>query len=339
MELGFMELMRPAAVLVDDCLKIQPGEKVVITADSRNHEYQGQEPMIQALMAVLAERGLDPTMIYYEGRYLSSPNIPEIAAFAIENADVVIGENSVLLLQSQVMKRLWANHHTRCVLLPSGINVTWSPDEIYRMLPRTKEELMASSDLTNRVAAKLKETPNPRIHITAANGTDITYDFIPDPTIAGGISAGDGMCDKPGMMGSFPGGGVGCLGGGGDVNGKIVLDAEISLYSGLLPDAATLTYENGRVVSVEGNGVTAGLIREFLAELDPTDPSNEMPEYGMGCNKKALLNGNSSEGESIYGSIHVGVGFIDQDHFDAIVPNATVEINGELVLKDGEYLI
>ncbi len=336
MELGFMELMRTAAVIVDDCLKIQPGEKVVVTADSRNHEYPGQEPMIQALMAVMAERDLDPTLVFYEGRYLTNADIPEIAAFAIGNADVVIGVNSTLLLQSQVMKRLWAKNHVRLILLPSGVNITWSPDEIYRMMPRSTEELMETSELGRRLYDKLVGTP--KIHLTAANGTDITIDFVPDKSVSGGLAVADGICDKPGMMTGVPGGGVTCLGGAGDVNGKIVLDAEIALYNDLLPDAATLTYENGKVVSIEGDGITAGLVRDYLAGLDSTDPTNEMPEFGMGTNKRAQLNGNSSEGISVYGSAHVGIGFLGQDHFDAVIPKATVEVNGELVLKDGEYV-
>ncbi len=337
MELGFMELMKPAAVIVDECLKIQPGEKVVITTDSRNHENKGQEPLIQALMAVMAERGIDPTMICYEGRYLSSPNIPEIAALAIDNADVVIGVNSVLLLQSQAMPMMWANHHTRCLLLPSGINISWSPDEIYRMLPKTKEEMLESSELSRYCASKFSMDSVTKLHVTAANGTDLTLDFIPDPKISGGIAVGDGLCDKPGMGASFPGGGVTCLGGDGDVNGKLVLDTEISLHSGLLPDAATLTYKDGKVVSVEGSGTTASLIRDFLAGLDASVASNECPEFGIGCNKRAQVNGNSSEGESIYGAVHFGVGFLSQDHFDAILPKATLEINGELLIKDGEF--
>ncbi len=335
MELGFMELMRPAAVIVDDCLKVKPGEKVVVVADSRNHEYQGQESMIEALMAVMAERGIDPVMILYEGRHLSSPNIPELAVQTMEMADVVIAENSVLILQSQAMKRIWASETTRCILLPSGINITWSPDELYRMMPKTSSELFESSELMNRIGDKLHG--NPKVHVTAANGTDFMYDLIPDPHYAGGISIDDGLCDKPGMSATIPTGNLVCICPEGSVTGKLVLDSEISLYNTLLPDSATLTFNDGRLVSIEGSGVTAGLIRDFISELDESDTSNELPEYGMGFNPKAQLNGNSSEGESILGCVHVGVGFIDQDHFDAIIPDATVEINGELVLKDGVF--
>ncbi len=337
MELGFMELMRTAAVLCDVSLKAKPGEKIVIVADSRNHEYQGQEPMIEALMAVMAERGLDPTMICYEGRYLSSPNVPEIAEFAMANADIVVAENSVLILQSQAMQTLWKTQKTRGFLLPSGINITWSPDEIYRMMPRTEEELLESSELMYRIGDKLKG--NPKLHFTAENGTDITLELAPSPMFTDdGISLSDGICDKPGELETMPPGNLVAMSKDGTVNGRLVLDAEASVYSGLLPDAVTITYENGLITSIEGNGTAANLVREFLAEFDPEGETNAMPEYGMGFNPRAKLNGNSSEGECLFGCIHVGVGYMDKDHFDAIIPNATLEINGELVLKDGQFL-
>ncbi len=337
MELGFMELMRTAAVICDDCLKAQPGEKVVIVADSRNHEYQGQEPMIQALMAAMAERGLDPTMVCYEGRSLASPKIPEIAAFAIENADIVVAETSVLILQSQVMQRLMVNKSNRCILLPSGINISWAPDEIYHMMPRTREELLEVSDLMNRVGNKLKG--NRSIRFSAANGTDISLNLVPCPFYADdGIAIHDGLCDRKGRIAILPAGSIVCMSQEGSINGKLVLDAEASLYSGMLPDAATLYFKDGVVTSIEGNGVTADLVRNYLGGMDPAGQTNMMPEYGMGFNPKARLNGNSSEGESLAGCVHIGVGYMNQDHFDAIIPNATCEIDGELVLKDGKYL-
>ncbi len=337
MDLGFMELMRTAAVIIDESLKPQPGEDIVIVSDSRVHEYQGMQPLTQALMAAFAERGFDPTMIVYEGRQRSNPNIPNAAAKAIESADIVVAENSVLILQSQVFERLMRNRNNRVILLPSGINVSWSPDEIYRMMPRTKEELTEMSDLMNKVGNKLEG--NHKIHFSAPNGTDAYVSIIHFPMYGDkGIAIHDGKCDKKGTMAIIPGGSIVCMTGAGSITGKIVLDAEASFASGLLHDAATLYFQDGLITSIEGDGETARLVRDTLNAPENKDmQGNAMPEYGMGFNKRAQLNGNTSEGESLYGCVHIGIGAM-RGHFDAILPNATVEVDGELVLKDGEYL-
>ncbi len=337
MELGFMDLMQTAAVICDVTLKPKPGEKIVILADSRNHEYHGQEPLIEALMAVMAERGLDPTMIYYEGRTRSNMNIPEIAALAVDNADIVVAETSLLILQSQAMMKIMRNKHTRCIMLPSGSSITASPDEIYRLMPRTKEELLEVSDLMDRTGEMLKGTP--KVHFSAANGTDMNLSLVPLSIYPDdGIAIHDGLCDRPGRIAIIPPGSIVCTAADGTVNGKMVLDGETSLYVGLIDSPVTLTFENGLVTNVEGSGTAATAVRNFLNGLDASGQSNEMFEYGMGFNPKAKLNGNPSEGEFIYGCVHVGVGFMTQNHFDAIIPNASAEIEGVPVLKDGKYL-
>ncbi len=148
----------------------------------------------------------------------------------------------------------------------------------------------------------------------------------------------DGLCDKKGKVVLFSPGSIVSRTVAGSVNGKLVVDAENSLYVGLYPDAATLTFKDGALTSIEGDGIAAELMRKFMNGLEVNNQTNNMPEFGMGFNKKARLNGNFSEGEMIYGCVHIGVGGDIQHHTDTIVPEATCEIDGELVLKDGKYL-
>ncbi len=337
MELGFMDMMHAAAVICDDCLKAQPGEKIVILADSRNHEYHGQEQMVQALMAVMTERGLDPTMVYFEGRHAMHQDLPEIASYAVQNADIVVSETSILLLYTPTMQKLREKKQNRVIMLPEGIAINASPDELYRMMPTSKEELAELHDLMNRVGDKLKGEHD--IHYSAANGTDISLKIAPFSQYPdGGIAIHDGLCDQKGKVVLFPPGSIVCKTVDGSINGKLVVDAENALYVGLLPDAATLTFKDGALTSIEGDGVSADLMRKYMDSLDVVDETNNMPEFGMGFNRKAQLNGSFSEGEMIYGCVHIGVGGNLFNHSDTIVPKATVEVDGELVLKDGEYL-
>ncbi len=339
MELGFMDMMRTAAVICDDCLKVQPGEKVVIVADSRNHDYHGSEQIVQALMAVMAERGLDPTMIYYEARKdQMQQKLPEIASYAIQNADVVISETSILLLYSPTFGELIKNQSNRAIFLPEAISIEASPDELYRMLPKSKEELLETHDLMHRVGDKLKG--NHEVHFSAANGTDITLKLAPVSGFpGGGVSLNDGMCDKKGKITLLPAGSIVCMIVDGSVNGKLVVDAENSSYVGLLPDAATLTFKDGILTDIDGDGVSADLIRKFMKTKNAAEMTNYMPEFGMGFNPNAQLNGNFSEGEMIYGCVHIGIGALTTGHIDNIVPEATCEVDGELILKDGKYLV
>ncbi len=337
MELGFMDMMKSAAIICDDCLKAKPGEKIAIVADSRNHESHGQVQMVQALMAVMAERGLDPTMIYYEGRHYMHEDLPEAASYALQNADIIISETSVLLLYTDTMETLRNNKSARIIMLPEAISIDASPDELYRMMPTSKEELAELNAQMKKVGDKL--TGEHDIHFSAANGTDISLKIAPFEQFAdGGILLHDGAIDQRGKLGLFPPGSIVTKSVDGSINGKLVVDAENSLYVGLYPDAATLTFRDGALISIEGDGISANLMRKYMDSLDSVDETNNMPEFGMGFNKKAQLNGNFSEGEMIYGCVHVGIGGDLRHHTDTIVPKATVEVDGELILKDGEYL-
>lgn len=330
MDLGLMEMMRTAKLIVDESLKIKQGEKVLVTTDSRIEEHPGQKQLLMALMAVMAERELDPVLLTYE-RVATGVDVPEMVTACAECADVIIELNSTTKLHAPIYhKRVFFTGNRRMLLLPTGMSIGMDGDEIYRMLPRNKDEFYEVSEEMNRVGKYLVGDHHGRL--TAQNGTDLTFELGARIT-----SIHTGLADKPGDIALLPAGSTVSWMKSGSANGIIVIDSETALFRGLLSTPTRLTVKDGLVVKVEG-GEEAKL---FQAHFDDNPASDNVKcnvaEFGLGFNKHAMLNGNSSEGERFYGAAHIGIG--SNGHFDNIIPGATVEIDGKRIVENGVYQV
>ncbi len=342
-DLKFIELMGVAKVVVDDCLGIRQGEKVLMTIDSRISDYPGIAELTQALAAAMAERGLDPTIVTYEARVKKGAEIPELVTAAAMEADVLIALNSASYLHSSAFPKIYgAGRKLRVMLLPAGESVNRGGDSIYRLLPRTKEEMLQVAAITSAVGKKFAEKPH-TVHFTAANGTDLMFKL-------GQLRRNvlTGICKDPGSSALLPGGTLSLGIDEGTASGTVVVDAELAKIPGLLKEPIIFSIKDGYATSVEGGG-EATLLKEMIDQIPyPMKEKLCVAEFGLGMNAKAELNGDSSEGERILGAAHIGFGAnmtfggtvkIPAWHFDCIIPNATVEVDGELILKDGKYLI
>jgi leucyl aminopeptidase (aminopeptidase T) len=171
--------------------------------------------------------------------------------------------------------------------------------------------------------------------LSDANGTDLTLDIsgreaIPD--------AGE-LTDR-GAFGNLP-----C--GEGFIspvtaNGTLVIDGSMAGI-GLVDQPVELVVEGGHLTSARGGQGMAFM--ELLTEHG--DDGTNIAELGIGTNEKAKLTGEILEDEKIAGTCHIafgasaGIGGTVQVpvHLDCIVMKPTVELDGELIVRDGELLI
>ncbi len=135
----------------------------------------------------------------------------------------------------------------------------------------------------------------------------------------------------------------------GTVEGIFVADASIPyLGIGLLSTPVTFTIKDGKVVKVEG-GNEAERLKNIWAEInDPNvynvaqvavglNPEIKAPVGRLGCNYD----------EGAFGTAHIGIGTSSilggevkaSTHFDAVMTNPTIKLDGKELLKDGELFI
>jgi leucyl aminopeptidase (aminopeptidase T) len=127
-------------------------------------------------------------------------------------------------------------------------------------------------------------------------------------------------------------------------HGTIVVDASI-LLAGFRPlgpgESFTMKIENGKVTSIEGSGEAARLRRLLEGETDAH--IRDVAQLAIGLNPLARLVPELSEAEGILGTAHIGIGsgaflggaFQAPMHFDVLMWNATLFLDGQIAFRDG----
>ena len=112
---------------------------------------------------------------------------------------------------------------------------------------------------------------------------------------------------------------------------------------GLLETPVSLTVREGHLV--EASGDDGARLMELLTAHG--DDGTNVAELGIGTNEEAILTGNILEDEKILGTAHVAFGASAAIggtvqvpvHLDCVILEPTVEIDGELLVRDGELLV
>jgi leucyl aminopeptidase (aminopeptidase T) len=230
------------------------------------------------------------------------------------------------------------------------IRAFWSPGitkEMYlRSVPIDYEKLREEAKILAEVLEKGKE-----VHITSEKGTDLWINIDGRKPLKD-----DGDFRKPGRGGNLPAGEVFISPAVGKSEGVIVFDGTLGLGGeSIIPKEPVRVYvENGLVTKVEG-GEDAKRLEEAIrrAEKMALEMGKEeyarnawhLGELGIGLNPKAQMSGKLLEDEKIRKTIHIAIGAnYDNDapalnHYDCLVWYPSVEVDGEIIMKKGEFTI
>lgn len=303
--------------VVHQCLRVRPGERVVVVADPpslavgealRDEAAAAQADAVLVLMDARAEDGAEP---------------PAPVAAAMRAADVFIAPTSRSLSHTRARREACA----------AGARGATMPGVTAEMLARVMAvdfERMAAR--SQAVAARLARAT--RARLTCPLGTDLTLELVDREAISD-----DGRLTAPGAFGNLPCGEGFIAPAGGQ--GTVVAASLAPL--GLSDEPARLTVTDGLLTGAQG-----GLGPELLARLDAHgEPGRTVAELGVGTNDRAQLTGNILEDEKILGTVHVAFGrslgiggTVDVPiHLDVVVIDATLELDGEPVLDRGRYLL
>ncbi len=131
----------------------------------------------------------------------------------------------------------------------------------------------------------------------------------------------------------------------GTANGTIVVNASIPGVSLIKTEPVRIEFKDGMAVSIEG-GKEAETFRSLLASFNDPLVYN-LGELGVGMNPECELDGTMLSDESVYGAIQLALGtslYIGGKtkaaaHYDTIVTDAVLELDGQKVLDGKELLL
>lgn len=214
------------------------------------------------------------------------------------------------------------------------------PEALERMVPDPALETRV------RAAAKMLRTTT-RMHVTSKAGTDLTIDMAGASTV--GVW---GWTDRPGTLAHWPGGIVVSFPAQGTVNGTVVMaPGDINLtFKRYLAAPVTMVFEHDYMVSLEGEGVDAALMRDYLAAWGDRE-AYAVSHVGFGMNPAARYealamydqrDSNGTELRAVAGNFLFSTGANEfagrytQGHFDLPIMGTTIALDDRVVVRDGK---
>jgi len=326
------ELMKASLKLVKDVLKVSKGEEVAITADTAS-DWRVVEATARSVSIV----GGKPIIILHEtpvgvGR-AADPYLPVKTLIGVlTSADVWIEYNRNWLLYSTPYWEVVKRGNVRYLCL-----VGMYAGGMVRMIGRINLEAMYKfqrklAEITSRV----KE-----MRVTSPTGMDVIFENDPSrPVLVEGEVAGPGEYMLFGQVDWAPR--------EDSINGVIVFDGSVwpPEELGILKEPIRLYVRDGRVYKIEG-GYEARLFEKWLRSFNDEKMFN-IAHISYGCNPGAKLTGNILEDERVWGVVEWGLGSQSAtfkgrlgpaaSHTDGVCLRPTVIGDGEVIIKDGDYV-
>jgi len=312
------ELEQAVRAVVRDCLGVKDGEEVLVVCNPATRSL-GERMRDQA-----GDAGADAVLVVISERESHAAEPPQTVAEAMVAADVVLGPTVQSLSHTAARKRA----------SEAGARIATLPGVTEEMLARVMSADMESLRRRGRAIADALDAAA-EARITCANGSDLRLSLegreaIPDA----------GELTEPGAFGNLPCGEGFIAPAGGW--GTLVIDGSIAGV-GLVDDPVELVVEAGHLTSARGGQGMAFM--ELLTAHG--EAGTNLAELGIGTNEKAKVTGNILEDEKILGTAHVAFGASAAIggkvqvpvHLDAVVMKATVELDGEPIVREGELLV
>ena len=231
-------------------------------------------------------------------------------------------------------------------ILESGTRILMVSDEH----PEALERLVPDEELRGKVAESVQRAKGAEtMTVTSGFGTDLKVG-LKDCPIAGVW----GWTDRPGTIAHWPGGVVVAFPLRNSVNGRLVLGTgDINLtFKRYLESPVTLVIENDYVVSVEGSGVDAGLMRRYYEAWNDREAYG-VSHVGWGLNDKARYEAlmmydkddtNGTELRVLAGNFLFSTGANEHadrftlGHFDLPMLGCTIKLDNSTVVEDGKLI-
>jgi leucyl aminopeptidase (aminopeptidase T) len=319
-----VEEMRGARIVVETCAGIRPDERVLVVGDWRTAD------VAERLAAAAEERDAEVSMTLMRPREYDGNPPPATVAAAMGEADVVL---------TPVSRSITHTPATRAAL-DGGARVLsqidFEPENLIEGgLYADYEAVRPHCEEMGRRFGEADEA-----RLTSPAGTDATFGLQDRPG-----NAHSGIAHEPGEFTATVNIESNVSPVEGTTEGRIVFDGSIpNLGIGVLDEPVELTVEDGRVVDVDGGRAAEKIARVWEEQDDPA--VYNVAQLAVGMNPECTeFTGWGQNDHGVFGSAHVGIGTSSNlggdtqapVHFDGLMADPTLELDGEVVLEDGEF--
>jgi leucyl aminopeptidase (aminopeptidase T) len=309
-------LKASARIVLNQCLKIKKGERVVIITD-KPCRLIGEvlwDELIDKKDSYLVE--IAPT-----GGHGKEP--PPLVAELLKNSDVFIIPTSYSLTHTQA----------RINATKSGVRGATMPGITPEVMIRTlNADYQKIARLTRRIEELLNETK--KVMIKTGN-----HELYLDISTRKG-HPDTGIIRTPGSFSNLPAGEAYCAPIEDKSEGRVIIDGSFAPV-GLLKKPVILTIESGKITKLEGNNELEQLFDQA------GEKGRVLCELGIGTNYKAIITGNVLEDEKVLGTVHLAfgnnLGFGGRNdakiHLDGVIRKPWMWFDDKLIIKQGKILI
>lgn len=318
-------MLKGARKLVGPCADVRPGEEVVIVTD-----FAGTA-VAEAVAAAALERTDAVNVVVMPPRSIDGEEPTRAVAAAMGSADVLFTPVRQSITHTYATRSAIGNgargimlsQFNPGMLARGGIDADF---EAIRPLCFRVGELLAASD---------------RVRLTTPAGTDLRLSLKGRPS-----NPHCGLVRKPGDFTTVPN--VECSSSPveGTSEGVVVVDASIPYYGvGLVQEPIRFDVAEGRVTRISGGHQADFLDRLLARQGDPA--VYNLAQLSFGLNPHCPMEGVMLHDEGVYGTAHVGIGTSvllggqvkTLTHFDALMWKPTLSLDGEVVLREGRWLL
>ena len=314
-------MSKGASTLVEVCAAVKPGENVLIVTDF-------MMTTIAEAVATQAHRvGAEVTISSITPRSGHGQEPPPPVAEAMKKADVIFTPVTYSITHTRSIKEA----------CESGSRIIAMTDFKEHML--IKGGLEADFHETRVMCEKFAKVfeESSQAVLTTPAGTHLTMRSEGRP--------GNALfcIVEPGQMSPAPNVEANFSPVEGSAEGMIVADASIPYIDiGVLEEPVVARVEKGMITEITGGYQARMLADDLESRNDPM--VYNVAELGVGLNPKCILQGIMLEDEGVYGSVHIGIGtnitlggtIKAAIHYDLLMFNATIEMDGNIILENGQ---
>ncbi len=320
--------------IVDVCMAIQPGEKVLLITD---------EPMAimrQQLVERITEIGVGEMWSYTLAD--ATRPLPHYPAALYHLATAV---DVVLIFEHRRNPEIETPRALEMVEAVEAGNARFAsgPMITHSMLDHElSADYSAIAALTNRLGDQLDGRS--QVRITTPLGTDLSLDISGRK-----VMRDTGLFHRPREHGNLPAGECYVSPIEDRTSGVFVVDKS---YPGILIDEPIrLTVEHGRVSAIDG-GHEAQRLLEIIQDGERKthgEGCRVVCELGIGTNPNARLQGNVLTDEKVLGTVHIAIGHNALEsyggqnrapiHLDGVIGDPTLIVDGETLIRSGDFLV
>jgi leucyl aminopeptidase (aminopeptidase T) len=311
------ELLNSARIAVHNCMGVKKGENVLVITD---------EPLRKiglSLWMAAKEIAGEAMLLEITPRTSNGEEPPPPVAEFMKKFDIILIPTSRSMTHTKA-RRDACQAGARVATLP-GI----TEDSMKRTLSADYNKIAQRSQKLMKALSGKKEA---RVKTNA--GTDITL------SLEGRTWNTDtGLYHQPGSYGNLPAGEVFIAPLEGTANGTIVVDGAMAGV-GVVKKPIKLVVRDGYATEITGDN-SAKNLEKSIEKFGK--PARNIAELGIGTNDKAKITGMVLEDEKVMGTVHMAIGdnksmggeVSVQSHLDGILLKPTLEIDGEVIMKDG----